>query len=137
AAAVDSGEALVEADFGVEARSDDVETARRTAEAIEGHRPLAVRMAGDYGDREVGAQILRRAFAGGDAGARNRDAALETAAQAPRALRSDSHGPERRGERDAAVGDVEDDVGKRERLVAGRRQHLVDLTPADLAVDQP
>ena len=34
-------------------------------------------------------------------------------------------------------GDVEHEIGKRERLVAGRRQELVELSPAHLSVNQP
>src|SRR6185437_2228856 len=47
-----------------------------------------------------------------------------------------SDGTERSRERDAAVGNIDDDVRKRERLVARRREQLVDLSPAHLSVDQ-
>ena len=88
-------------------------------------------------DRDIGAQVGELALARDQPRARRRGMALEPAGQIARALERDPERPERRRQADAAVGDVEDEIGQLERLAARRRQQFVDLAPAHPVVHQP
>src|SRR6185369_5940713 len=82
-------------------------------------------------------EIERGAASRNQARTDHRDTAFEAAAQLAVTLDRNSDRAERSGERNAAVGDVEDEVGQLERLIARRGHEFVDLAPAHLAVDQP
>ncbi len=59
---------------------------------------------------------------------------LKPPVRLPASGKGNADGTHRRLHADAAVGDVEDDVGQRERLVGRRRQHLADFAPDDAAI---
>ena len=110
----------------------------RAGEAVERDRPVDLRPARDDRDRDDKREYWSRAQRPGDQlRADDRGAAREAAAQLAVPFEREADRAERRRQRDAAVGDVETKFGQRERLVARRRQQLVDLAPADPAVDQP
>ena len=133
---VDAGEGFVEGRIRIEARSRDLETARRTREAIECDRPLHARLACPHRDAEIGVEVGSSAVAERQRGTDYCDPPVEAAAQLAVALESDAERSERRRQCDAAVGDIEHEIGKCERLVRRRRQKLVDLAPTDLAMHQ-
>ena len=72
---------FVEARLGVEPRRDDVEAARRAAEAVERHRALDLRTPRDHRDGDIGAEVVRRARPGHQPRADDRGMSLEAAGQ--------------------------------------------------------
>ena len=103
----------------------------RTSELIECNWTLDVRMPGYDCKRENGVQVRRCAAAGNELLADDCGMADEATAELAVALHCNAERPEGRCQRDAAVRDVNHEIRKRKRLVARRRQQLVDLSPAD------
>ena len=136
AAAVHVAEQFVEDRFGIEARRGDVEAAGGTGKASERQRPIDVRMARDDRDRDKGAQVGRDAAPRLERRTDNRGMTCKAAAKLAVAGQRKSDRSKGRGQRNRAVGDVQYEIGQSERFVARRRHQLVNLAPADAAVDQ-
>ena len=129
---------FVEASLRVEPRSNHVEAAggaARSRSASQAPRPSGCRAT------TATARLARRSFAahlpGTSHGLASATCPLKPPLKPPGAFRSKSDRTERGSKRDAAVGNIQNDVGQRERLVRWRREQPVDLAPADLAMDQP
>ena len=107
-----------------------------TGEAVERQRPIDVRMArDDRRPRHRRASWSRRS-APAPVRADDRGMPCKAAAELAIAFQRKADRSKRRGQRNRAVGDVEHEIGQSERLVARRRHQLVDLAPADAAIDQ-
>ena len=111
AVAVDACERFVEPRLRIETRRGDVEPAERTDEAVERQRPFDIRVARDDTHGDISAEVERSAAAGDQARADYRRVPGKAAAQLAVPLERKADRTERRRKRNAAVGDVEDELG--------------------------
>ena len=101
-------------------------------------RAFDVRAPRDHRDRDVGPQVRRaRSGPGSSRGLATAARPLKPPLSLPLPSSAKPSGPNGVASAMLLSATSSDEVGQRERLVARRRKQLVDLAPADLAVDQP